>query len=113
MNSNEKLMHVVVTLNTTTSRSTNYVFGRIVGAIETIIIDNIGANGFPLIVGDRDDPKTYIVRFWATKEQMDTIRATLPRLTNKLAKYQYHTILWRDKDYEEIEENNYEEEGES
>ena len=109
MRSEEKLMHVVVTLNTSSPKSMNYILGRIIGSIETIIIDNDKANGKPLIISDPDDPKSHIVRLWATKDQMNIIRATLPRLVmNKLAKFQYYRIIWKDKE-EVLEENNEEE----
>ena len=111
MRSEEKLMHVVVTLNTTDSRSTNYVLGRIIGAIEMVIVDNDKANGTPLIISDPDELISYIIRFWATKEQMNAIRATLPRIVHsKLAKFQYYRIYWRDKKEEFLEENEEEEE---
>lgn len=98
MKNEEKLMHVVVTLDTTGSKSANYILGRITGAIETIIIDNEKGNGRPLIISDPDNLKKYILRFWATNEQMNVIRATLPRLTRKLAEFQYYRVIWKSEE---------------
>ena len=92
----EKLKHLVVTLNTDGSKSTNYVFGRITGIIETIIIDNEKNKIF--IVGDPDDPKSYILRFWATNEQMNIIRSMFLRIIRKLATFQYYTVTWNNNE---------------
>ena len=81
MRNKEKMTHVVIILNTMTSRFTNYILRKIIRAIETIIVDNVGINSYPLIVSDqdKDDLKSYIVQFWGIKEQINAIRVILLR----------------------------------